>query len=782
MKTHNRTCVPFLVACLMMISLGVVSTPTYAGHDLNIFELEGNAVDDTADDPPEDWEDIFDDTDTAEAATFIGQSVEAPGNDVTYFTGGGSKDVNDIPQWLYSPGDVSPDKDEITDAYAGAYRASNQDLILYFGLDRFAQAGSAQVGFWFFRNSVSLKPLNGGSAGFNGVHAARAVPDVIGGGDLLILSDFTKGGKVSNIKVFEWVGDGSGSAGNLDLILDPLQALCNGGPADEACAIANDAGIASPWPYTPKAGAAGTIPDGGFFEGNVNLTQLLNGNVGCFTAFLAETRSSGSATTAQLKDFALGEFALCDIEVTKTTDVAQICNASGAQNITYMYTVTNPGAVPLEVTLVDDNGTPGNPSDDLDVIAEDASPGSTDLNNLQTITLNPGVENAQAFDMVISVSGEVHNVVTATGTAGGSSVTDTADTTVTVAQCTIEITKTPDRATVCSQNAAVNYSYVLTNTGDVNVDITQVTDDKGTPDNTGDDPDLLAANSVAAPHTLAPGASLNLSFTTTLPAGIVTNTVQANGIAELLLTPVTAQASAVVEVKTCAIQVTKACTDASGEGAPITFTGSITNIGEVAITGIALQDANDEGVQPIVLGTTTLAPGASTAFSGSYTPTPTSGLHTDTVTVNGTVFAGELAETAVADTDSASCQIVTAPAITVTKACTNGAFPPADSPISFTGTVTNSGNVTLNNVTVFDDQVGGSVLSGISLAPGVSANFNGSYAPTHTWNKNTVTASGEDAINSGIVQDDDAAICQGCPFVPNPLAGGSDSPLSPGTL
>src|SRR5207249_1100170 len=172
--------------------------------------------------------------------------------------------------------------------------------ILYFGADRLANNGDAQLGFWFFRNAVS--PNADGT--FSGSHAV---------GDLLILVNYLQGGAINNIQVFKWVGDNNG---NNDTTTVPTPGLGNSSvqllvtqtkttllvcdPGDIACAITNSGGEASPWPYTPKSGASGFFPSLSFFEGGVDLNALNLGNV-CFASFAGETRSSQSIT-AELKD------------------------------------------------------------------------------------------------------------------------------------------------------------------------------------------------------------------------------------------------------------------------------------------------------------------------------------------------------------------------------------------------------------------------------------------------------------------------------------------------
>jgi peptidyl-tRNA hydrolase len=286
-----------------------------AVHDDGVFELDGNATNDAA--PGADWANVYNDvvvspggtTSGAAAQSFITRDTEARATDVTYWKGGGSKDVRDISDagvtptfWQHSPTDSAPDTDDIQDAFAAAYSVSN-NLNLYFGMDRFDTNGSSQVGFWFFKSRHAVNP----DGTFSGVH------DV---GDLLVLSDFTTGGKVATVKSFKWVGSGGDTGSTLQSAASGVD--CQDAPANDiTCARVNSTPVASPWTYIPKGATADSdIPTGGLFEGGIDVNAALgvSGDV-CFSQFLAETRSSGSAETAQLKDFATGRFDLCDVRV-----------------------------------------------------------------------------------------------------------------------------------------------------------------------------------------------------------------------------------------------------------------------------------------------------------------------------------------------------------------------------------------------------------------------------------------------------------------------------------
>lgn len=221
------------------------------------------------------------------------------------FTIGSTKDHLPLSGWRHTSG-ASPDKGEIINAYAAKGIAADGDQLIYFGMDRYAVDGSTDIGFWFFQNEVSVNP----DGTFTGDHAE---------GDVLILGTFTQGGAASNIRVFNWVGDPeTGTA------VGPTGAFGDcaaAGIGDEGCATVNNASISVPWTYTFKGSAkSGWVPAGGFFEGGLNLTEA--GLDGCFSTFLAETRSSPELS-AILKDFALGDFEACDTGLITTPSDAQ---------------------------------------------------------------------------------------------------------------------------------------------------------------------------------------------------------------------------------------------------------------------------------------------------------------------------------------------------------------------------------------------------------------------------------------------------------------------------
>ncbi len=358
-----------------------------AVHLDGTFELDGNAVDEAA--PGDDWDTVLLEGGGDSTAN---TGVIADPMPLSVFTTGGSKDINDVPEWQWKDGNVPP-KDDLTNAYAASYNVDG-DLVIYFGADRFAQNGDAQMGFWFFQNAVALNA----DGTFSGEHEV---------GDILVITDFTNGGKIGTVKVYEWVGDGSGSHGNINLIASAevlggqADILCNA--EDTVCGVVNTESTPAPWPYTPKFGDPGTFPPGAFFEGGINISELLGREI-CVASFLAESRAS-QEEHAVLKDFVLGSLDTCKpppppckIKVKKECEVKRMVDKD-TFSASFKATISNACCcesekcskeemedccvIPkgTEFTVVDNAGT-ADPSDDVTVMAtldHDLGPGDPPL-------------------------------------------------------------------------------------------------------------------------------------------------------------------------------------------------------------------------------------------------------------------------------------------------------------------------------------------------------------------------------------------------------------------
>ena len=731
------------------------------GPTPGFFELDGDTAP-SATIPGDDWDNVYLNTLTKTPAASTGIIADPAPKSI--YTGGGSKDVNDVPDWKYTDGAV-PDKDDITNAYATAYVNPTDvsyngqvvhhagDLIIYFGLDRYANNGDAFAGFWFFQKDVGLGP----NGAFSGQHTARTATQH---GDLLVLVEYPQASNaVPVIKVYEWDPadlDHDNIAPNLDQIYTSENngnAKCDGTGNKLACAITNAANLpgAPAWPYTPKNGYAG-IPPQSFFEGGINVSALLGGDVPCFSSFLAETRSSRSET-AQLKDFVLGDFNLCSVKVTKKC-AAAVNDKDGGNSVVVNFdgTVKNDGGLPMTVTVTDDNGTPADTADDKVVY------GPT--------LLQPGDEQPYSGSFNTTAIPSTDRV-TATATRGSSTVTANAD-----ATCKPEVKPAMTVSKSCSATLKADgtgvdvlFSGTLTNTGNVALKDVSVVDDNGTPGDTSDD------KTVFGPTTLNAGASATYSggFSVT-GSNTSTDHVTAKGTDVLTSVAVSADASA-----TCLadvhpnIAVSKQCTakvNGGGDGIDVLFGGTVTNTGDVVLQNVTVVDNHgtpgNTGDDVTVLGPITLAPGASASYTGGFGAGGPSS--TDIVSATGSDM---LTHTPVSSNATASCAADVLPAIAVTKQCAakiNSDGTGID--VGFAGTVTNTGNVILDNVMVVDnhgtpgntgDDV--TVLGPISLAPGGSANYTGGFGASGNSSTDIVTASGSDRLTQSPVSANATASC-----------------------
>ena len=291
----------------------------YALNPTNPFEIDGNADDNLG--GGSDWAAELPLNGPGE--TFIIDQIPTVATE-RYFTGGGSKDDNAISQWRSTAGNPTPNKNNITNAYAKAYTdPSNGHLIIAFGADRFDDEGDAAMGFWFFANDVTTSGTS-----FTGLHTDQ---------DVLVQVDYVNGGSVAEVQIFKWQGDGTGTHGSPSKVLKEIgfgsgsgnTVVCNDDPDPAkdgaACVTTNNSNITEYWTHIPADPTPnGVIPQRHFIEGAIDVTALF-GNV-CFSSFMAETRSSHSET-AQLKDFALGAFELCSISAT-SKDCDQVAGVS----------------------------------------------------------------------------------------------------------------------------------------------------------------------------------------------------------------------------------------------------------------------------------------------------------------------------------------------------------------------------------------------------------------------------------------------------------------------
>ncbi len=411
--------------------------------------------------------------------------------------------------------------------------------------------------------------------------------------------------------------------------------------------------------------------------------------------------------------------------------------------VLYTFTVTNPGNVTLDNITVNDemSGLSG-----IVCYATTLGPGqSTTCQATYTLTQTD-------IDR-----GSLTNAATATGyTPSDYAPNPSGPLTSSEATATVPLPPQPSLAlqksaavTATGPNGAllagdsIDYTYVVTNTGNVSVSDIDVSDD------------LAGLSSIAcATYALAPQASTSCSavYTVTqadVDAGSVVNTasVSAKDPAGNAVPP--AKAGNTVDVpgtaslslvKTASISPNTAGLDTFG--AVITYTYTVENTGTVTLSSLQIQDSRLPS-SAITCPTTALAPGTAVTCSAVYTVT------------QADVNRGSVLNTAVAKASSRLGAVASNPARAKVKLLQveslslvkSGALTPpgpsgtpsgpngivlADDAISYSYTVTNTGTVTLHTLRIVDNLLGSSaiVCPASPLGPGSTATCAASYIVT----------------------------------------------------
>ncbi|MDW8478658.1 MAG: hypothetical protein RML12_00665 [Xanthomonadales bacterium] len=392
--------------------------------------------------------------------------------------------------------------------------------------------------------------------------------------------------------------------------------------------------------------------------------------------------------------------------------------------INYQIVATNTGNVPLTNVSITDPllGT---------LSCTPAAPAT--LNPGQTLTCTGSYTVTQAnVD-----AGSVTNTANASGTAPGGGTVNAPP-----ASATATANQNPALAlakTITSGspfNAAgnvINYQIVATNTGNVTLTNVSITDP------------LLGTLSCtpAQPTTLAPGQTLTCtgSYTVTqanVDAGSVTNTANASGTAPGGATVNAPPASATATAsQNPALGLAKTITS----GSPFNAAGNVinyqivaTNTGNVTLTNVSITDPLLGTLSCTPAQPATLAPGQTLTCTGSYTVTQANvdaGSVTNTANASGTAPGGA---TVNAPPASATAVANQNPALGLAKTITSGSpYSAAGNVISYQLVATNTGNVTLTNVSITDPLLGTlscTPAQPATLAPGQTLTCTGSYTVT----------------------------------------------------
>jgi hypothetical protein len=186
-------------------------------------------------------------------------------------------------------------------------------------------------------------------------------------------------------------------------------------------------------------------------------------------------------------------------------------------------------------------------------------------------------------------------------------------------------------------------------------------------------------------------------------------------------------------------------------GDPQTISGVVSNCGNITLTNVSVSD----NVLGAVTNIGTLTPGQAVSYSKTFTSSCNS--FTNTVTASGTSTCGQ----GVQAQATAPCFVTQTPCISVTKNCSPSTPLKIGDVVTFTGVVTNCGNVALTNVVLNDTFLGKVIATIPRLEKGGTAGSSASYTTNYTTVTadtsrgtitNTVIATGLDACDGRQVQ------------------------------
>ena len=452
--------------------------------------------------------------------------------------------------------------------------------------------------------------------------------------------------------------------------------------------------------------------------------------------------------------------ASCQLQLERSMVLETFCPPNGVAGQPYIYSgsVTNTGNVTLT---------------GLVVTSDQPAPGTVVFTRN---TLAPGATAQFTSEFLAPLSCEViSNLnVTATGICGASVVDGS------TLICPLATNPSIAVSNICSTDPILSgqtfqYTGIVTNTGNVTLTNIQVLADSS-----------AIQSVVFTQNSLAPGASAEFTVTATAPlnACAMTTVLTAQGQDICTQEMVENQASSLCPVQTSgAVSIVHDCPPTAPQpGSVFSFNATVTNTGNVTLSGLTVFGNLPSDTE--VYSIASLAPGA----SENFTVTLTVPLNTCSVTtILRVVAVDDCGFNQVTDTSIQDCPVDTTPDISVSLNCANELVLPGH-PVSFTGEVTNSGDIQLNEVMVMHsfNGVETPVFGPVSLAPGQTSSFSGSFVAPEGINACDITSSviarAIEPCASGQITDQASATCslltrpairviRDCP--PNPVAQGS---------
>ena len=408
---------------------------------------------------------------------------------------------------------------------------------------------------------------------------------------------------------------------------------------------------------------------------------------------------------------------------------------SVGETLSYAFSVTNTGVLTLSNVKVTDSMLGLNAAACVTTLAPGATASCTLIGTKTYVVKSADV-----------IAGQVVNnaSASATPTLGADVVAAGTATMSTPSSPALKLVKTvvdsSDADTIASLGEQLTYAFAVTNTGNVPLTDVTITDD------------LVGLSGATCASTLAVGATTTCpglvvpKYTTTaldVENGTVPNTATARASGPNATTAsTTGSASIATETARTSISMTKRVSDASDNGIgalgeKLTYKFTVTNTGNVPLSAVTVSDAM-LGLDKVACAPT-LAVGETTSCPGLTVPSYTvkdSDIARGVVTNAASSTARTAKGTTLTATGAAEIPTPATPGLALDKVGTDASGDGTaqhGEKLTYTFTVTNTGNVPLTNVKVTDSLLGLDKATCVAtLAVGATTTCPGLVVPAHT--------------------------------------------------
>ena len=371
---------------------------------------------------------------------------------------------------------------------------------------------------------------------------------------------------------------------------------------------------------------------------------------------------------------------------------------------------------------------------------------------------------------------------------------------VAVPTLTVVKSASPSSATAFTAGTLITYSFVVTNAGNVTMNDIAIDEVSFTGENAMSTPVCPLAS-------LAPGGqeTCTASYTLTVAdvnSGAVANAATATGVAQGSVTTTTSPSSSfsnpIAPDPSITLAKSVGPTTANQAGDILSYSFLVTNTGNVSVHTIAIAEGTFSGTGGTPVASCpsgSLLPGEVVTCAASYQVTQVdadAGSITNTATAVATAPDGG---TVNSSASSANVTLTPQPTVAFTKTANRSTVTTAGQPVTYSFAVTNTGNVTLHQVTVNDGEfTGAGALGPIScpllpatLAPGQSTTCAAEYTTVaadvlNQTISNTATAGVSTPSGATISSDPSTVTIAVSPADPasgsDPVSGGNDPVLA----